>query len=67
MYVSEFSLLLLSIHLPWETVAFPEQRLRNSPSFAAIRGAKYQHPVVRPSKDAINRGRAGKCTKVFSS
>lgn len=65
MHVSKFSLLFVSIHLPWEIIAFPQQRMQNSPLFSAGRGATYQESIIRPQKDVINRERAGKCTKTY--
>lgn len=63
MYVSKFSLLFVSISLPWETIASPELRLHNSPSCGAIRGSKHQAPISQSQKDAISCERAGKSTK----
>lgn len=49
--------------MPRETIASPAQRLQNSLSSGAARGAIYQDPIIRPQTGAINRERAGKYTK----
>lgn len=65
MYVSKFLLLFVSIHLPWETIASPQQRLRYALSFGATRGATSQEPIIQTQRDAISRERAGKYTTTY--
>lgn len=65
MHVSKVLLLFVSVHLPWETIASPQQRLLYALPYGATRGATSQEPITQSQRDAITRERAGKCTTIY--
>lgn len=65
MYVSKFLLLFVTIYLPLETIASPQQRLQYDLSYGATLGATSQHPITPAQRDAISRERAGKNTTIY--